>query len=637
MRSRSEGTDEAAAGKMLAAALAYAEAGVPVFPLHTTNGSGGCSCGKARCSAPAKHPLTEHGFHDASTDRETVAAWWARWPDANIGSPTGSASGLVVLDVDVQNGGARTLARLEREHGKLPPTGEILTPNGGRHYVFRHNGRALKSGAGEIGDGLDTRGQGGYRICPPSVGANGRAYKYLRSPEKATPADPPAWLFELLEEQLSFTAAPPVEETIPEGKRRQRLLSVAGSMRRRGLTGDEILPALLELNKRCRPPLGRKEIEELAADVGTRYQPDQRSSVAAVLEASENSIPPPIDKERGGNETESGGELPFAALAPLLEKAPPEPPWLLPGYVARFAVALLAGRPKVGKSTLVCALLADVARGDPFLGLQTSRAGVLLLTEERRDTLAEKARVLGLIRFRHGASPIGGGNELPPVHALMRHDAGATPWPEVVRQAMAYCARHELGLLCVDTFDRWVGLRGDAENAAGAVNEALEPLQYAAAAGLAVLLVSHQRKSSGEFGEAVRGSSALTGGVDVVVELERPSRALELGSHARVLRAVSRFSSTPEELYVELDEHGFVPIESPEQVRADVERDRLLAALDELAEPVTAQLLGEELELPKSTVRRHLRTLLERGLVLRDGGGKKNDPYTWQLAPESPS
>ena len=219
----------------------------------------------------------------------------------------------------------------------------------------------------------------------------------------------------------------------------------------------------------------------------------------------------------------------------------------------------------------------------------------------------------------------------------MRHDAGAAPWPEVVRQAMAYCTRHELSMLVVDTFDRWVGLRGDAENAAGAVNEALEPLQYAAAAGLAVVVVSHQRKSSGEFGEAVRGSSALTGGVDVVVELERPSRALELGSHARVLRAVSRFSSTPEELYVELDEHGFEPIESPEQVKADAERERLLAVLDELTEPMTAQALGEELDLPKSTVHRHLRALHDRGLVARDGGGKKNDPYTWRLAPELPS
>ena len=197
---------------------------------------------------------------------------------------------------------------------------------------------------------------------------------------------------------------------------------------------------------------------------------------------------------------------------------------------------------------------------------------------------------------------------------------------------MAYCAQHKLEVLVVDTFDRWSGLRGDAENAAGSVNEALEPLQYAAAAGLVVLLISHQRKSSGEFGEAVRGSSALTGGVDIVVELERPSRALQLSSHARVLRAVSRFSSTPEELYLELGEHGFEPIESPEQVKADAERLRVLDALENLDEPATADQLGEELEIPKRAARRYLSELLEKGLVARAGAGKRNDPFTWCVA-----
>ena len=196
----------------------------------------------------------------------------------------------------------------------------MLTPNGGRHYEFRHRGRALKSGAGLLGAGLDTRGEGGYRILPPSVGANGRSYKYMR-PGKVELADPPEWLFEVLEEQLRLTVAAEVEEIIPEGKRRQAMLSVAGSMRRRGLTGAEILPALLKLNERCRPPLGRREIEELAADVGKRYQPNEKVAVTAPEEPN-NSFPPPIDKERGGNETGPGASCRSRRSPPCSRRHP---------------------------------------------------------------------------------------------------------------------------------------------------------------------------------------------------------------------------------------------------------------------------------------------------------------------------
>src|SRR5690348_15513877 len=66
-------------------AAKLAKRGIPVFP----------------CAPSEKQPLTPHGFHDASTDAEVVAAWWRRWPEANIGIPTGAASGVDVVDVDV--------------------------------------------------------------------------------------------------------------------------------------------------------------------------------------------------------------------------------------------------------------------------------------------------------------------------------------------------------------------------------------------------------------------------------------------------------------------------------------------------------------------------------------------------------
>jgi hypothetical protein len=103
---------------------------------------------------------------------------------------------------------------------------------------------------------------------------------------------------------------------------------------------------------------------------------------------------------------------------------------------------------------------------------------------------------------------------------------------------------HGLDVLMVDTWDKWTGLKGDAENNAGAILEALEPLVGAAGTGLSILICAHQRKSLGEFGEAVRGSNALTGGVDVVMELERPRADALAGDGVRVLQAVSRFAGT---------------------------------------------------------------------------------------------
>src|SRR5262245_19457117 len=94
---------------LLTAALEYAARGWPVFPLHTPTASG-CSCRRRDCDRIGKHPRTQHGLKDASTDPATIQRWWRMWSTANIGLVTGAVSGLVVLDEDTQKGGDNTRA-----------------------------------------------------------------------------------------------------------------------------------------------------------------------------------------------------------------------------------------------------------------------------------------------------------------------------------------------------------------------------------------------------------------------------------------------------------------------------------------------------------------------------------------------
>jgi hypothetical protein len=134
---------------MLTAALWYARRGWPVFPCH----------GKA--------PLTEHGFHDATTDPDTISGWWTRTPDANVATPTGIV--IDALDFDRKPGKvdavADALPRLHRAGLLVGAIGVATTRNGGLHIVYPASG--LPSGSVPSA-GVDFKARGGYVVVAPS-------------------------------------------------------------------------------------------------------------------------------------------------------------------------------------------------------------------------------------------------------------------------------------------------------------------------------------------------------------------------------------------------------------------------------------------------------------------------------------
>ncbi len=174
------------------AALAYVRTGLRVFPIRRD-----------------KHPLSDHGKLDATTDAETIAAWWRRWPTANVAALTGRVAGFVVLDVDPRNGGDLALDELQTRHEPLPATLTCRTGGGGRHFYFAHPGGEVRTTHSAMGPGLDVLGERACVILPPSVHASGGRYAWLDSSVQYAPL--PRWLRKLVQPAPRPRAeAPPV-------------------------------------------------------------------------------------------------------------------------------------------------------------------------------------------------------------------------------------------------------------------------------------------------------------------------------------------------------------------------------------------------------------------------------------------
>ncbi len=141
------------AGSLGDAAISLATSGIPVFP----------------CVPGAKQPLTTRGFHDATTDVAKLRVWWRRTPEANIGVPTGAASGVIVVDVDVHAGGNGFPAfDRARTAGLIGAWAWIVrTPSGGLHAYFRAAADAQRCWH-VPSQHVDFRGDGGYVVVPPS-------------------------------------------------------------------------------------------------------------------------------------------------------------------------------------------------------------------------------------------------------------------------------------------------------------------------------------------------------------------------------------------------------------------------------------------------------------------------------------
>lgn len=188
-------TNDAPSNRTLAdILLGYAARGWPVLPLHGIR-NGHCTCSrKAKCAAGAgKHPRTQRGLHDASTDPDTIREWISKYHDANWaiagGRPLPDGGHLLILDVDPRNGGKDSLANLP----ELPDTVSAASGGNGMHYLFR---TPTPQPCGRLTDGIDIKASGGYIVVAPSTHASGGSYSWRNHPDEHRIAEAPDFILQ---------------------------------------------------------------------------------------------------------------------------------------------------------------------------------------------------------------------------------------------------------------------------------------------------------------------------------------------------------------------------------------------------------------------------------------------------------
>lgn len=333
-------------------ALKYAADGFAVFPVYEPLSANVCSCGKAGCRG--KHPRTINGVKDASTDPNIIKGWWTKWPKASIAIATGLKSKLGVIDLDGPEGleSGRSL--------NLMSTVTALTGNG-KQLFYRDENNRLSNTVKTFSAGVDTRGEGGYVVVPPSIHPNGKKYSWMKaSLSRIVLTALPEHFFAQTKTVIAAVNGPKPEGWITTALKEMRngnidntLVSVCGRLRRDGYSAADALTLLGPHAERAGATTGH--LEEKIKNVWQRYEASPKS------ETSQST-----------------------AIGDFLQDIT-KVEWICAPIIARKSIGFVAGLPETCKTWLMVDLAVESARSSGnWLGLfPTTQEKVLFIDQER--------------------------------------------------------------------------------------------------------------------------------------------------------------------------------------------------------------------------------------------------------------
>jgi hypothetical protein len=310
------------------------------------------------------------------------------------------------------------------------------------------------------------------------------------------------------------------------------------------------------------------------------------------------------------------------SLADLRAAAEGRRDWIWQGYLAPGNVTLLTSLWKSGKSTLISVLLARLKTGGTVAGLPVRPGRAVVISEEAPAMWLDRSRVVDL------------DGHVDWFCRPFRGKPSDEEWRELLGRVVRLHEHRGVDLLVVDSLANLSPMR--SENDAVQMLNALRPLQELTVRGVAPLIAHHPSKGPTVPGQAARGSGALSGYVDIIVEMQAVSR--QPGDRRRRLRAYSRHAATPPSLVLEWTADGTDYVRLSESAEPDFEHGWpvLRGILEQAERPLTRRAIRQRWPDPlaapaKLTLWKWLGRAVAEGRVLQDGRGTRKDPYLYSL------
>ena len=239
-------------------------------------------------------------------------------------------------------------------------------------------------------------------------------------------------------------------------------------------------------------------------------------------------------------------------------------PWLWQGFVMAKALNLLVALPKIGKTSLMLAMIGAWRQNQgSFLGAQLIGACPPVLVVGTDQPVSDWGRMLqqvGLLDGETLASPIVG---------LFHRGAPLHLDAEGIERVAAFAHDHPGLLILLDSVAATTGPLGLDENSAEIVEPINDLMEAVAPHGATVVAIHHASKGRAGQGAtlASRGSTALPAAASQVLALDRVQGNPGAAPDRRLVLRTEGRGGLPEQILIERTDEGWICHGSAEEVQ----------------------------------------------------------------------